>query len=63
MRRNDPRAEDNNSYAPETEKCLNPWNGECGKTDIAIYVMYNGERLPICRRCWEDISTKDVEWM
>jgi len=44
------------------ETCMNPWNGRCGSTDIALYIMYKGDRLPICRECWEAISSKDVEW-
>jgi len=44
------------------ETCLNPWNGKCGNTDIALYIMYRGRRLPICRDCWEAISSKDIEW-
>jgi len=44
------------------ETCLNPWNGKCGNTDIALYIMYKGRRLPICRDCWEAISSKDIEW-
>jgi len=45
------------------ETCSNPWNGKCTNTDIALYIMFKGIRLPICRRCWEVISSKDTEWV
>ncbi|MEM2111547.1 MAG: hypothetical protein QXX08_06685 [Candidatus Bathyarchaeia archaeon] len=45
------------------EKCLNPWNKKCESTDIAIYIMYEGEQLPICRDCWAAISAKNIEWL
>jgi hypothetical protein len=45
------------------ETCMNPWNGKCLNTDISLYIMYKGSRLPICRKCWEAISSNDYEWM
>jgi hypothetical protein len=45
------------------ESCMNPWNGKCMDTNIALYIIYKGERLPICRKCWEAISSTDIEWM
>jgi hypothetical protein len=42
---------------------MNPWNGKCLSTDISLYIMYKGAQLPICRKCWESISSKDYEWM
>jgi len=47
---------------PAKEVCGNPWNGECTSTNIALYIMYKGRRLPICRRCWEAISSRNIEW-
>jgi len=44
------------------ETCMNPWNGECSNTDISLYIMYKGRRLPICWECWGDISSKNIEW-
>jgi len=44
------------------ERCMNPWNGKCSSTDIALYIMFNGRRLPICWECWKDISSKNIEW-
>jgi len=46
----------------ETEACMNPWNGECRNGDIAVYIFYMGRRIPICRKCWKEISSTDVEW-
>jgi len=44
------------------EHCRNPWNGQCRNTDIEVYIMYRGKRLPICRRCWSMLGEKPVEW-
>jgi len=44
------------------ERCKNPWNGECKGRDIEVYILFKGERLPICRRCWSKIANKDLEW-
>ncbi len=45
------------------EKCKNPWsNNKCQKTDIEVYIYYKGQRLPICRDCWDSIADKDIEW-
>jgi len=44
------------------ERCMNPWNGRCSNTDIALYIMFKGRRLPICRKCWREISSKNIEW-
>ncbi|MEM2939350.1 MAG: hypothetical protein QXU95_03645, partial [Candidatus Bathyarchaeia archaeon] len=49
-----------NDVGVSVERCLNPWNDNCGNTDIALYIMYKGERIPICWRCWSKISRKDV---
>lgn len=46
----------------ERERCMNPWNGRCANTEILLYIFYEGERLPICRSCWEIIASKDIEW-
>jgi len=42
--------------------CMNPWNPECRSTDIEVSIYYEGRMVPICRRCWEEIANKDVEW-
>jgi hypothetical protein len=46
----------------DKERCMNPWNGKCNNTEIALYIMFKGKRLPICRECWEEISSKNIEW-
>ena len=46
----------------EMERCLNPWNGDCKSTDIAIYIMYKGNKIPLCWKCWRKISKKNLEW-
>ena len=44
------------------EHCRNPWNGKCRGTDIEVYIMYKGKRLPICRSCWAELAEKPVVW-
>jgi len=44
------------------ERCLNPWNGECRNTDIALFIYYEGQKLPICRSCWVEIASTNIEW-
>jgi hypothetical protein len=41
---------------------MNPWNGRCGNTDIALYIFYRGRRIPVCRECWMEIASDDIEW-
>jgi predicted RNase H-like nuclease (RuvC/YqgF family) len=45
-----------------TVHCMNPWNPECRNTDIELSIYYKGRSTPICRKCWEEISDKNVEW-
>jgi hypothetical protein len=47
---------------PLRERCRNPWNGKCENTDIQVYILYRGEKLPICSRCWSEICETDLEW-
>ena len=44
------------------ELCRNPWNGRCESSEIALYIFYDGERLPICWKCWNEIAEHDLEW-
>jgi len=44
------------------EHCKNPWNGKCKNTDIEVLILYKGDRLPICRRCWNKIANSNIEW-
>lgn len=45
-----------------SEKCENPWNGECKNTNIEVYIYYKGRQIPICSYCWHNIAEKDIEW-
>jgi hypothetical protein len=38
---------------------MNPY---CKNTDIALYIVVGGKRLPICAKCWEEIADSDLEW-
>jgi hypothetical protein len=44
------------------EHCRNPWNGKCKNTDIEVFIIYQGDRLAICRRCWSKIANSNIEW-
>jgi len=46
----------------KAEHCRNPWNGKCRNTNIEVFIVYKGDRLPICRRCWSKIAETDIEW-
>lgn len=35
---------------------------EMQKTDIEVFIVYKGDRLPICRRCWSKIAETKIEW-
>ena len=43
-------------------RCMNPWKPGCKDTDIELSIYYNGQMTPICQRCWEDLSKKNIEW-
>jgi len=44
------------------ERCKNPWKSDCENENIKLYIIYRGEKLPICQCCWESIADKDVNW-
>ncbi|MEM3443127.1 MAG: hypothetical protein QXM86_04650 [Candidatus Bathyarchaeia archaeon] len=44
------------------EHCRNPWNKKCKNDNIEIYILFKGEKLPICQNCWSKIAVKDLEW-
>lgn len=44
----------------ENELCCNPFRKRrCGRADIPVYIMWEGEKLPICSKCWKIIAGKD----
>jgi len=30
------------------EYCQNPWTPDCGSTDTELYIVHDGEKIPIC---------------
>ena len=52
----------NDAWGVSAVCCMNPWNPDCRNTDIEVSIYYHGRMVPICRRCWEEIANKDVEW-
>ncbi|MEM2972063.1 MAG: hypothetical protein QW270_06550 [Candidatus Bathyarchaeia archaeon] len=44
------------------EHCKNPWDKKCKNGDIEVYILFRGEKLPICKQCWNQIANKDLEW-
>ncbi len=51
-----------NLVSLQDECCGNPWNGECKNTDIVLHIYHEGDHLPICRSCWNEIAETDIEW-
>ena len=48
--------------ATKIEYCQNPWNPNCESTDVELYIVYEGMKIPICRSCWQEIAETDLEW-
>ncbi len=44
------------------ERCRSPLNPDCGNWDIALYIFFEGKRLPVCRKCWRQMAETDLEW-
>lgn len=44
------------------EHCMNPFRKSKCKSGEPIEVYISGDKLPICRKCWKEISEADVEW-
>jgi len=50
------------SSAGSSVHCMNPWKPDCRNTDIELSIYYKGRSIPICHKCWEEISDKNIEW-
>ncbi|MDH5440348.1 MAG: hypothetical protein OEZ48_08035 [Candidatus Bathyarchaeota archaeon] len=46
----------------KAESCGNPWNPNCESSEIELYIMYEGAKVPICRSCWQELAETDLEW-
>ena len=44
------------------ESCKSPLKPDCGSRDIAVYIVFGGKTLPVCRKCWDEIAETDLEW-
>ncbi len=44
------------------EKCQNPWKNNCHSENIKLYITVKGEKLPICKQCWNNLAETDTEW-
>jgi len=48
------------------EYCKNPFRKRNKRhkddTNIALYIMYNNIKYPICYSCWNKIGNSDKEW-
>lgn len=49
-----------------SEVCENPFRKrKCENIDIQLYIIYKDHKLPVCRKCWFQLSKgryKDKEW-
>ena len=34
----------------------------CKRTDIAVYIMWKGEKIPLCYDHWKKIADSKREW-
>jgi len=34
----------------------------CDSTNIVIYIMWKGKKLPLCHKHWAKIAESDKEW-
>ena len=41
------------------EHCANPWKEDCKGTDVVLYILFEGDKLPICGECWNRIADKN----
>jgi hypothetical protein len=46
----------------EFEYCRNPWNPNCENSDVEVYILLKGTKIPLCRKCWLAIVEAEVEW-
>ncbi|HKZ87600.1 MAG TPA: hypothetical protein VJ066_00405 [Candidatus Bathyarchaeia archaeon] len=44
------------------EQCKNPWKNQCQSENIKLYIMFKGEKIPICKQCWTNIADIDADW-
>jgi hypothetical protein len=44
------------------EHCQNPWKDKCKSGDIKLYILFKGEKLPICNNCWSKIAEQEANW-
>lgn len=47
---------------PQHEICRNPWKKDCKNADIATDILYEGQTLPICRKCWDEVGDSSRQW-
>jgi hypothetical protein len=44
------------------EQCRNFLKPKCGCTDIVLYIQLDSERLPICTKCWSELTDLTIGW-
>jgi hypothetical protein len=44
------------------EHCKNPWKNNCKSGNIKLYIQFKGEKLPICKQCWNHLAEKELNW-
>jgi len=44
------------------EHCKNPWKNDCKNGNIKLYIQFKGEKLPICKRCWNHLADSELNW-
>jgi ribosome-binding protein aMBF1 (putative translation factor) len=46
----------------EYKHCMNPWKKDCQNTDVAVFIQYEGQSLPICSSCWDNLGESNRQW-
>lgn len=46
------------------ESCQNPFFSctSSEPTKIALDILYKGQRLPLCKDCWQKLADTDAQW-
>lgn len=34
----------------------------CLNQDIAVYIMWKGRKIGLCKKCWGKVSKSNLEW-
>lgn len=44
------------------EHCGNPWKKGCKDTEIVLYIKNKEKIIPLCKKCWINVSKSSKSW-